>query len=264
MTVERLEPRSLYGEEAAFMLAYPIRDTSSSEAVAVNPCSLPLTRIYCFCNNSDMTSSTPVDNAELDAAAIVDAATRLAMVRRLADLAMRLAEEIVERAISSPYHPEPVHEPARAFATISRAVRPTLVLQERMEAKLTALRKGEAAPVEKPSSAHPKHPVGAAPDDTADDAPERSDRSRETLREREGERFDELISGEFDDCIAVIRTDLGLASGDDIPSDHAGVQSALGTVLEAASAPSFLNGAATPKASGTSAPERASQPPDSG
>ena len=182
-----------------------------------------------------MTSSASADTSDLDAAVIADVATRLGILRRLADLGMRLAEEVVERAVNSPYHPEPKHEPARAFAAVSRAVRLTLVLQERMEARLIALRKGELALAKVCSAGRIRRSAEAALDDVPDDGPDGSDRSRETLRERESERFDELVLGPFDDCVAVIRADLGLTPDGDIPTDKAGVESALGNVLEKAS-----------------------------
>ena len=182
-----------------------------------------------------MTSPTLAPIADIDTAAIADASTRLVILQRLADLGMRLAEEIVERAVNSPYHPEPKHEPARAFATISRAVRLTLVLQEKMQATLIALRKGE--PLVRRAEPLCRKPSAAADrDDSPDDPPEPSDRSHETLRERESERFDELASGPFEDCVAAIRADLGLAPGEDVPAKGESVEAAVRNVLEAASA----------------------------
>jgi hypothetical protein len=210
-----------------------------------------------------MTSSASAESLDLDAAIIADAATRLAILRRLGDLGMRLAEEVVERAVNSPYHPEPKHEPARAFAAISRAVRLTLVLQERMEAKLIALRKGELALGIKSSANRVRRSAEAAPDDAPDDRPDMSDRSRETLRDRESERFDELLAGPFDDCVAAIRADLGLAPEDDIPTDKVGVESALENVLEKASETSSVYDAPHFGASASTRVTTA-RPPDSG
>ena len=164
-----------------------------------------------------MTSPAPADNLDLDDALVADAATRLAILRRLGDLGMRLTEEIVERAVNSPYHPEPRHEPGKAFASVSRAVRLTLALQVRMEDRLIALRKGRALPAER--RPHAARAAEAAPDDDAADPPEPLNGSREILREHESEHFDELVGGSFEDCVAAIRADLGLAAGDDVPSD---------------------------------------------
>jgi hypothetical protein len=189
-----------------------------------------------------MTSSAnPIEDSDFRAAVIADAATRLAMLRRLGDLGMRLAEDVIERAISSPYHPETKHEPARAFATVSRCVRLTLVLQVKMEARLIALRNGATLSVDDAAGTRATRGNGAAvtrtaSDDSLDDTANGSDRSTETLRERESERFDELASGSFDDGVAVVRAGLGLKPGDDIPCEDAGVEIALGAVLEAASA----------------------------
>ena len=95
-----------------------------------------------------MVSPTPAsDIPEFHAAdAVASAELRLAMLRRLAAIGMRMAEEIGTRMIESPYHPEPRHEPGRAFATLSRGIRLTLVLQTRVEREIIALRKDDAPP----------------------------------------------------------------------------------------------------------------------
>ena len=194
-----------------------------------------------------MPLSTLSDSADLDAAAIADAATRMALLQRLANLGMRLAEEICERAINAPYHPEPRHEPARAFANVSRAVRLTLVLQEKTETKLIALRKGVALSRYIPTGIR-KQREEATPQvgdlgDVNGPALETSDRSYEMLREREGERFDELLSGSFDDRVSAIRADLGLTPEEDVPFDQDGVKSALESVLAKTSGSSPTHGA---------------------
>ncbi len=223
--------------------------------------------ICSFCNTLEMSSSATLpEDPELRAAVIADAATRLKMLQRLGDLGMRLAEDVVERAVTSPYHPEPRHEPARAFANVSRSVRLTLVLQEKMEARLIALRNGAALFPGAGAAARAKgggeRPV--EPDDVRDDRIDGADSSRETLRERESERFDELLSGPFEDCVAAIRADLGLKPGEDVPSDGEGVEAALETVLEAARAAPVGRRAVfdsiSPAAIGATWP----RPPDSG
>jgi len=83
--------------------------------------------------------------AEPAATAIARAERRLAMLRRLADLGMQLAEELAGRAVSSSDRAEPKHDPAESFARISRAVRLTLALEARFEQELAALRAGDAA-----------------------------------------------------------------------------------------------------------------------
>ena len=180
-----------------------------------------------------MTSYDLPADAELDTAAIADAVTRLGILRRLADLGMRLAEEVVERAVNSPYHPEVKHEPCRAFAAISRAVRLTLALQVRMEDQLIALRKGKT-PAAEPSP-RAAGAVVAAPEDAAADPPEPLNGPREALRESESERFDELVTGPFEDCVAAIRADLGLAADDDVSSAEQGVEAVVRNIIETAS-----------------------------
>ncbi len=214
-------------------------------------------------------SSTPASASDLQAAVIADAATRLAILRRLADLGMRLAEEVCERAIAAPYHPELRHEPARAFAAVSRAVRLTLVLQVKMEALLVALRNGEAVSIDTAAVACAKRESDAAghraaAEDIPGDAAGGSDPSRETLREHESERFDELASGSLDDCIAAIRADLGLEPGDAIPSEEDSVDSALGNVLGAAVPPSIVHDTRVPTGAITGVGALAALPPNTG
>ncbi|MDB5479495.1 MAG: hypothetical protein JWO83_548 [Caulobacteraceae bacterium] len=66
------------------------------------------------------------------------------MLRRLAELGMKLAEELAGRGVPGADRPEPKHDPAESFARISRAVRLTLALEARFEQDLAALREGGA------------------------------------------------------------------------------------------------------------------------
>ena len=127
--------------------------------------------------------SAPPTDASLDAA-IARAERRLAMLERLAEIGMALAEEIGARNVNAPYHPEPRHDPARSFAVVSRAVRLTLAFEVRIEAALVALRNGETPSVPAPRDARAA-PAGAreASDDGADRDPR--ERCREDLVDRE-------------------------------------------------------------------------------
>ena len=87
-------------------------------------------------------SCDPPAPADAAAGAIAQAERRLAMLRRLADLGMTLAEELAGRAVPGADRPEPKHDPAESFARISRAVRLTLALEARLEQDLAALRAG--------------------------------------------------------------------------------------------------------------------------
>ena len=212
---------------------------------------------------------TPAEASDFRAAVIADAATRLGILQRLGELGMRLAEDVVERAIDTPYHPETKHEPARAFATVARAVRLTLVLQERMEARLIALRNGEPFTMDDAAVVRAMRGSRAAvnrpaPEDSLDETAERSDRPTETLRERESERFDERVSGPFEECVAAIHVDLGLKPGDDIPSTHGSVASPLRNVPHAAPAPWAATGAPYRAALLAGVRAQAFHPPNSG
>jgi hypothetical protein len=111
-----------------------------------------LTGAFSICNNICVTKAFTHADAEPDAppepatadpaAAIVRADQRLAMLRRLAELGMKLAEALAERVVSASKDPEPRHDPAGSFARVSRAVRLTLALEAKIEQDLAALRQG--------------------------------------------------------------------------------------------------------------------------
>ena len=92
-----------------------------------------------------LADAKPEAPPEPAAPAIASAERRLAMLGRLAELAMKLAEELAERALSSSDRSEPRHDPAESFARVSRAVRLTLALEARFEQDLAALREGGRA-----------------------------------------------------------------------------------------------------------------------
>ncbi len=138
---------------------------------------------------------------------------------------MRLAEEVVERAVDTPYHPEPKHEPVRAYDKVARAVRLTLVLQARVEAEIIALSNGEpmSRVVEKAPEPESSAHTDVSPRERARDAvadaitlespdPEAAERAQEQLRENliERETYDDLLTLPFRDCVAAICADLGL------------------------------------------------------
>jgi hypothetical protein len=160
-----------------------------------------------------MSSPAAAITADPDAAdALAWAELRHDMLLRLASLGMSLAEETAQRAINAPYHPETHHEPCRAFASISRAVRLTLVLEARVAIDVLALRKGEtlkAPPVRAPRP--PGEPRGA---EDRDFEPDGRERTRESLVDRE-DYEDVLLSGSFEACVDAIRADLGLAPGEE-------------------------------------------------
>jgi hypothetical protein len=158
-------------------------------------------------------------------AAVAWAQRRHAMLDRLAALGMRLAEEVVERVVESPYDPEPKHEPVKAYDKVARAVRLTLVLQARTEAEIIALRNGEpmssvVAPEPEPeASVSPEAPMRERARDAVADAIDLEmpdgeaaehalDRLRENLIDRE--TYDDLLTLPFRDCVAAICADLGL------------------------------------------------------
>jgi hypothetical protein len=94
------------------------------------------------------TASSPQPDPIFAANAIARAERRRAMLERLAVLGMALAEEIVQRTVDSSHHPERVQEPGRDFAQVSRAARPTLVLEGGTGPKTVALRNDNALAVD--------------------------------------------------------------------------------------------------------------------
>ena len=69
---------------------------------------------------------------------------RLAMLARLAELGMKVAEDRAARALAAPRDAEPRHDPAQSFATASRAVRLTLALESRLERDIAAAARAAA------------------------------------------------------------------------------------------------------------------------
>jgi hypothetical protein len=143
-------------------------------------------------------SETPAPDSGPDVAvAITRAELRLRMLEELAVMGMALSKEICVRFIDGPYHPEPRHDPGKAFAAVSRSVRLTLAMEVKVEDRIVALRKGEIpASPGRPSrpkaaggtSADPETALGPqCPGGSDSDEPE----DEADPRERETERLDE-------------------------------------------------------------------------
>jgi len=145
------------------------------------------------------------------------------MADRLAVPGMRLAEEVVQRAVDSPYHPEAKHEPARAFAQVSRAVRFTLTLQARVQKEILALRNWELTSnrvtPDIPTPERPPLSLRLRALDAVAEAIERESpegeasrgafrRLNENLIDRE--TYDTFLDLPFRDCVEAICADLGL------------------------------------------------------
>ncbi len=140
------------------------------------------------------------------------------MLERLSVLGMVIAEEITQRMVDSPYHPEPVHEPGRAFAQVSRAVRLTVALEAKVGAEIIALRNGVTLPGgamkvastswSAPSAADRRALVRARPDKRdSDDRETRVEQTRESLTETE---CDGRLAGDFRAAVQTMCSDRGL------------------------------------------------------
>ena len=175
-------------------------------------------------------SSTPCAPETLDphvVAAIARAEARRAVLEKLTEVGMELVEEIRDRNVKAAYHPEPRHDPARAFALVSRAVRLTLAFEARIDAEILAMRKGDViAPAkraaEKPA-AYPSTlalgPVGVRVRDTVVsaihaefDAWNGAMGALDELHERlvDYERQESFAARTWRECVDAICADLGL------------------------------------------------------
>jgi hypothetical protein len=170
------------------------------------------------------------------AAAIARAERRREMLERLSNLGLQLAEDLAERATQAPRPlaggdppPEPRHEPGRAFAAVSRAVRFTLALEAKIDREILALLRGDASPAsdadEKPAWTPPPAPdafarrrglVSACVWDAIEEGmtdPQAADDLCSVVEERlvEGETYDELLFRPFRESVEAICKDLGLS-----------------------------------------------------
>jgi hypothetical protein len=176
---------------------------------------------------------------------VADAIARAELRRtQLVLIGMELAEEIRERNVQAPLHPEPRHDPARAFALVSRAVRLSLAFAARIDADIMALRNGEfssrataggsepacAAVVEPPPENEPdprrvriRSAVWAAINQEIGDlegANYALDRVHESLIERED--YENWLDRPWRECVEAICADLGLRPDWSLWSDETG------------------------------------------
>ena len=79
------------------------------------------------------------------AAALAKAERRLALLEELSDIGMNLARQIDAHAAAAMAAINEEHggDPARPFATLSRAVRLTLAMEARVDAQILAMRNGK-------------------------------------------------------------------------------------------------------------------------
>ena len=146
--------------------------------------------------------------------ALAHAERRRAMLERLSVIGMQLAEQIGAHtaAAMAAINEDKGGDPARAFATVSRAIRLTLALEARVDAQILALRKGRT-------------PAGwalgaqAAPHGRRSCEAARSHEIEESLRPARENLIDrdpaeDFGPGAFGEVVAAIRADLGLRSAD--------------------------------------------------
>jgi hypothetical protein len=155
------------------------------------------------------------------------------MLERLSNLGMQLAQDIAERAVQAPGAdptPEPRHDPGRAFAAVSRAVRFSLALEAKIDQQILALLHGDAVaapaaePCDDPLAWAPPQPnafeqrrsrISACLWDAIDEGmtdPAAADDLCFVVQERlmEGEVYDEHLFRPLRESVAAICQDLGL------------------------------------------------------
>ena len=189
---------------------------------------------------SETTCPDSVSEPRLDAA-LAHAERRRAMLQELGQVSLVLSKKLARDMMDGPWHPESRHSPARAFDIVTRSLRLTLVLEAKFEAQVVALCNGEMpfAPVWTESFGE----VGETPavQEIASEEPEREDQDREPSREgaeREfdrpdtegsayvrfrkrliaGEDYQDLIDGDFKDCVDEIRAGFNLAAEGEAPN----------------------------------------------
>ncbi len=154
---------------------------------------------------------SPADAPDPDLAeALAHAERRRAMLERLSEIGMELAEQISRHraAAMAAINEDNGGDPTRPFATVSRSIRLTLALEARVDAQILALRKGRlpagwtlgfqiAPPVRRPCEP-------ARSGEIADSLRP----ARENLTERDP--FEDFKDGAFEEAVAAIRADLGL------------------------------------------------------
>ncbi len=182
------------------------------------------------------------------AAAIARAERRCAMLERLSEIGMELAEQIGAHsaAARAAVNEEAGGDPTRAYATVSRAVRMTLALQARFDDHILALRRGQlpalrgarSVAADKLGEPEMAHVVARQPDPRRDRVDkvvreaiylevDNITEARETLdalNERlfDSEAYDVLLDLPLRDAVAAICADLDLNPDWDLWSEDVG------------------------------------------
>ena len=178
-------------------------------------------------------NSVPPSSESCAAAQVERAEQRLAMLRRLAELGMKMAEDLAGRTPPAAEDPEPRHDRAESFSRVSRAVRLTLALEAKVDQELSALRNGEATldgDRGAPPSPDEDPPFGKVPKDHPSAHRNRirdsvwdvidheitdllpAHEALDDLHERltEGERYDAFVFRPLRESVEAICGDLGL------------------------------------------------------
>ena len=179
-------------------------------------------------SNISSTPELPDPHRDAD---IARAERRRATLERLTAIGMELAEEIRERNVHAPLHPEPRHDPCRGYAAVARAVRFTVAFEARIDAEIIAMRKGEAVSAPAAPSRAARGAIFTPPADVPPSpirvkvraavweainrevhALTTAQATLDCLHERliDSEDYDAALSLSFRDCVAAICADLGL------------------------------------------------------
>ena len=174
-----------------------------------------------LCDMSTKPALTPKAAAHL-ANMIERAERRGAILADLVHVCETLSKKLARDMMDGPFHPESRHDTARAFDVVTRSLRLTLAMEDRVDRQLFALHNGElpvaparrkeagggasAPAVSAEAQPEPARSAGSESDREAPDS-ERCESERESLIEREFEVF--RVSGDVDADIDAIRERLG-------------------------------------------------------
>jgi hypothetical protein len=147
---------------------------------------------------------------------------RGAILQDLVGVCETLSKKLARDMLDGPFHPESRHDTARAFDVVTRSLRLTLAMEDRVDRQLFALHNGElpVAPTRRKEAGEdagapavsaevqpePERSAGSESDRETPDS-ERCESDRESLVEREFEVF--RVSGDIDADIDAIRERLG-------------------------------------------------------
>ena len=153
-------------------------------------------------------SSEPDPQTPTVPIALARAEQRRALLERMADQGMAIAERLATRSVA-PEIGGDILQHAEMFAKIARGVRLAIILENKLDGQILAFRKGDLTALDEPApraSANTARGPARPPREVVDAEPGR-DRDHELF---EGPEYDRLPTGGFRNWVEAICDDLGL------------------------------------------------------